>query len=59
MAPNAAQDCLHVCPETRDVVRMRLDGCLKVLEIFEWIINSFVLGKYLPVSYLAGTGTSF
>ncbi len=45
MAPNAAQNCLHVCPETREAVRMRLDGCLKVLEIFEWIINSFVLGK--------------
>jgi hypothetical protein len=45
MAPNAAQNCLHVCPETRDTMRMRLDGCLKVLEIFEWIINSFVLGK--------------
>jgi hypothetical protein len=35
-----------VSPETREQVRRRIDGCLRVLEIFEWIINSFVLGTY-------------
>jgi len=42
----AAGNHVHISPGTREAVRMRLDGCLKVLEIFEWIINSFVLGTY-------------
>ena len=37
---------ISITAATRDQVRSRLDGCLKVLEIFEWIINSFVLGEF-------------